>query len=167
MPAQTGGTENEDLLHPVQSGRQRRRIAGPVAGSGPAIFTGPKIVRCHGTHGTSWIDDDDIILNQRRTGHSPFHQFRFGIFDDVRRPDPFARHGIQTVENAGGSQSIHAGSVNRRRGPGTGSTGRFRETNRICVNPQLLPRIRVVADDRFVRTALFLSEQAVSDDRKG
>src|SRR5262249_22127677 len=134
--------------------RQISEHGGAITGLGgrglPAHLPGASIkgrnrARPTGRLLRAGIDYHELIVNKRRTTHSP-REICIS-FENVGGPLYVTRAQIQTTENPRGAERKDIAAIDRRRRSGAVAAEFLLKECRVGVHPALAPRVRVVTND--------------------
>src|SRR5262249_15645156 len=113
------------------------------------------------TDGSTGVHDHHVFDHQWRAGHGPDDVERLTVLlqavgrERVDIPARLAGGEIGAVEVTEGADGVHVTAGYERGRAGTDATHRFGEPAGVLEDPALVAGVNVVADDRFVRAALF------------
>jgi len=108
MSFKTVAMKNQQLSYSIDDFDSRGCVARLVAADAPDKFTRNLLVRCQSTASiTAGIDDDQIFMEQRGTGHSPFNHSAARISADLPLPKKFASRWFKRIQNPGCTKRIN------------------------------------------------------------
>ena len=160
--------DGDDLPAPGDGRQHRRRVCLDVVERMPGdLAAGAVVGRHRPAVRAAGLHHDQVVHDQRRTGHRPLQVVGAGVLEDVAAPQQLAGAGVQRAQLAGGAQRIQPSRVPGRRGARPRSAHRLLEMGVPGVGPQLAPGFCVVGRDHFLVAPLLDGERApLRDDER-